>query len=246
MAGRRWTEDETRLAFRLYCELPFGRLHQRNPQIVALAKQLGRTPSSVALKLVNFAHLDPALTARGIKGMSNVSQLDRQVVSEFLHDWERSIERTETIWEKTTALRETPEETEHTMPVAVRRGQSFFRRAVLAAYQSRCCICLIAEERLLVSSHIKPWSVDNANRLNPSNGLSLCALHDRAFDTGLITVVPSMKIRLSAKIFRHAPNALITAGFLQFDGQTIAQPARFAPERRFLVFHNTHVFRGGV
>ena len=58
----RWTRQQLKLAFHLYCQLPFGRLHRRNPEIVDLAELLGRTPSAVAMKLVNFASLDPAIT----------------------------------------------------------------------------------------------------------------------------------------------------------------------------------------
>jgi putative restriction endonuclease len=243
VTGQRWTEEETRLAFRLYCELPFGRLHQRNPQVIALARCLNRTPGSVALKLVNFAHLDPALAARGVRGMSNVSQLDRKVVTAFLQDWDGCVAITEPVWEGASELREQPYETEMIMPVAVRRGQSFFRRAVLAAYNNRCCICRIEEERLLVSSHIKPWSLDSDNRLNPRNGLSLCVLHDRAFDTGLITVAPSLSIRISARLARHARHDLVSVGFLQFEGRLIEPSTRFPPESTFLRFHNVNVFR---
>ena len=39
----------------------------------------GRTPSSVALKLVNLASLDPQIVASGRSGMGNASALDRQI-----------------------------------------------------------------------------------------------------------------------------------------------------------------------
>ena len=66
-----WTRDELILAINLYCKLPFGRLHRSNPEVIHLAELIGRTPSSIAYKLVNFASLDPSLQARGIKGASN-------------------------------------------------------------------------------------------------------------------------------------------------------------------------------
>lgn len=62
-----WTRDELILAINLYCKLPFGKIHRGNPDIVELANLLGRTPSSIAYKLVNFASLDPSLQARGIR-----------------------------------------------------------------------------------------------------------------------------------------------------------------------------------
>ena len=51
------------MAFRLYCRTPFGKLHQHNPEIVALARALGRTASAVGMKACNFASLDPAQRA---------------------------------------------------------------------------------------------------------------------------------------------------------------------------------------
>jgi hypothetical protein len=58
--GRTWSRDELVVAMNLYCKLPFGQLHQRNPVIIALAEKLGRTPGSVAMKLCNLASLDPS------------------------------------------------------------------------------------------------------------------------------------------------------------------------------------------
>jgi len=57
MARDNWTREQLILAFNLYCKLPFGRLHHRNPQIIELAGMIGRTPSAVAWKLSNFASL---------------------------------------------------------------------------------------------------------------------------------------------------------------------------------------------
>ena len=190
-----WTRDEAMLAYRLYCELPFGKLHKGNPQIIELARRLGRSPSSIALKLGNFAHLDPTQRARGIRGMANVSALDREVAAAFAADWDVAIERTSQQWDLpseldvATAIEARP--TEGTASVKVRLTQGFFRRAVMAAYDSTCCVCGISTARLMVASHIVPWAASPTQRTNPRNGLALCALHDRAFDTGLFTVTPT-------------------------------------------------------
>ena len=86
---KNWARDELLVAFNLYCRTPFGRLHQSNPDVVAAAKALGRTPGSVAMKLVNFASLDPVQKARGIKGLKNAAAADEDVFKEFDQDWER-------------------------------------------------------------------------------------------------------------------------------------------------------------
>ena len=59
-----WSRPQLLLAFRLYCQEPFGRLHTRNPAVEELARLIGRTPSAVVLKAVNLASLDPFHRAR--------------------------------------------------------------------------------------------------------------------------------------------------------------------------------------
>ena len=74
-----WTKEQLKLAFHLYCQLPFGKLHSRNREIIELATLIGRSSGAVAMKLVNFASLDPAITSTGRKGLGNASALDREV-----------------------------------------------------------------------------------------------------------------------------------------------------------------------
>jgi putative restriction endonuclease len=73
---RNWSEEEVQRALLLYLRTPFGRIHQRNPEIISLAQELGRSVSSIALKMVNLASLDDSLVQ---KGMANTSALDRKV-----------------------------------------------------------------------------------------------------------------------------------------------------------------------
>jgi putative restriction endonuclease len=76
MAVNKWTREELILAFNLYFKIPFGKIDDRTPEIISLAKIIDRTPSAVALKLANFAHLDPVLKQRGIVGASHGSKID--------------------------------------------------------------------------------------------------------------------------------------------------------------------------
>lgn len=55
-----WSHDHLLIVCGQYFTLPFGQMHARNPRVIELARLLNRTPSSVAMKLVNFASLDPA------------------------------------------------------------------------------------------------------------------------------------------------------------------------------------------
>src|SRR5208283_5043877 len=88
MPRRDWTRDELIVAFNLYCRIPFGRIHIRNPEIIWLANALGRTPSSVSWKLANFARLDPALQKRHIRGASHGSKAEEEIWNQFNDDWD--------------------------------------------------------------------------------------------------------------------------------------------------------------
>jgi len=66
----KWTREHFLIALNLYCKLPFGKLDRTNPLIIEVAGKIGRTPSSLAMKLCNFASLDPVQQARGIRGLA--------------------------------------------------------------------------------------------------------------------------------------------------------------------------------
>lgn len=210
-AGQRlWTREELILAINLYCKLPFGKLHKGNTEIIRLSKIIQRTPSSVAFKLSNFASLDPSLQARGIKGASNTSRLDKEIWDEFYLNWEDAAFESEKLlanFEKSTFgendidVQFTPiEGKERERLIKVRVNQSFFRKTILASYNYTCCITGINQPELLIAGHIKPWSSDDKNRLNPRNGLAMNNLHDKAFENGLFTISPNYKILISNEL----------------------------------------------
>ncbi len=122
-----------------------------------------------------------------------------------------------------------------------RLKQSFFRQTILSSYKSRCCMSGLDDPRLLIASHIVPWNKDKSNRLNPSNGLCLSALHDRAFDQGMITVTPDWKIRIS-KSLSHSKNSFCKMALLSLEGKSILLPEKFLPSKEFLLFHNSDIF----
>src|SRR5215210_2457947 len=88
MARRNWQREELILAFNLYCKTPFGRIHNRNPDIVSLAEHIGRSPSAVSWKLANFARLDPAIRARNLTGATHGGKGEIEIWEEFNDDWD--------------------------------------------------------------------------------------------------------------------------------------------------------------
>lgn len=258
MANGLWTKEQIKLAFHLYCQLPYGRIYGRNPEIIALAKIIGRTSDAVAMKMLNIASIDPAVTGAGKAGLGNASALDRFVWDEFHADWERLAlechqlmvqhgaedQKQDQLQAEDDAF--SPEDfTGETRQVltAQRIKQNFFRRAVLSTYRGRCCMSGLSEPRLLIASHIVPWSSDKTNRLNPSNGLCLSAIHDKAFDKGLISLTDDLRVVLSsALVAKDEP--FIKATFLALQGKQIEVPGRFRPEPAFLARHRAEVFLG--
>ncbi|MCX9157566.1 HNH endonuclease [Niveibacterium sp. 24ML] len=99
----------------------------------------------------------------------------------------------------------------------------------------------VSEPRLLIASHIVPWSKDKQNRLNPSNGLCLSAIHDRAFDTGLITLSDDFRVIVSDELKRR-DEAFVQAVFLPLEGCAIALPERFVPDSAFIARHRAEEF----
>lgn len=253
MTANRWTKEQLKLAFHLYCQLPFGKLHSRNPEIIQLAKLINRTPGAVAMKLVNFASLDPAITSTGRTGLGNAGSLDRGVWAEFHADWEKLAVECEMLRRNLDANAQAIDEadeqlvpedfTGETRKVITeqRIKQNFFRRAVLSSYRGRCCMSGLSEPRLLIASHIVPWSKDKANRLNPSNGLSLSAIHDRAFDKGLITLTDNFKIVVSEELKRKNESFIMEV-LLPLDGRAIELPERFTPQAEFIAWHRKELF----
>ena len=124
-----------------------------------------------------------------------------------------------------------------------RIGQTFFRDALLSAYRGRCCITGLATPELLIASHIVPWRTDQANRVNPRNGLLLSALHDSAFDSGLITIAEDMTVRVGSGLADEGDRFFAEA-IGAYDGRPIEPAEKFQPEREFLDYHREEVFRG--
>jgi putative restriction endonuclease len=253
MARRDWTRDELIVAFNLYCRIPFGRIHIRNPEIIDLASAMGRTPSSVSWKLANFARLDPALQKRQIRGATHGSRAEEDIWEEFHQNWDALAFESQRLMAQLKGVPPEalvppeifPEGKTREAIVKTRVNQAFFRSAVLAAYGCKCCVTGLSIPELLTASHIVPWRSDIKNRTNPRNGLCLNAIHDKAFDSGLITVGPDYRIRLSNALKRgsNLDDELHRYLLLRYEGQRIALPNRFVPDGGFLEYHNRHVFR---
>ena len=262
VAGKRWNRGELLVALNLYHKLTFGQLHARHSAIVALAEKLGRGANSVAMKLCNFASLDPALKLRGIRGLEGASALDRAVWSEFHGNLNEAVPASEEALRKlfgageTTELEVLPTEgvrvrkrpppgpTEVSANAKVRRGQEYFRDAVLNNFGGRCGVTQLAVRDLLVASHILPWGSHPAERLNVRNGICLSRLHDAAFDRGLIAFDDNLRLLLSPRLKGELSQRAVVENFGAYAYEPLHLPRDAAlPELTFLAEHRTKIFR---
>ena len=165
-AGKRWSRDDLVIAFNLYCKTQFSHIDMRNSDVIGLARLIGRSPAPVSLKLFNFARLDPALQARGIRGMTHGAKAEVEIWEEFAADGETLAFKSERLLaerlgrdvESAVDLTDVAEleGRERETVVRTRVNQNYFRRMVLTRYEYRCCMTDLAIPELLVASHIVP------------------------------------------------------------------------------------------
>ena len=233
--------------------LPAKDVDDDGADVRALAAAIDRTPGAVALKAWNIAAYDPNRVATGRVGMRHGNELDSLIWEEFAERGDSLIEEGIELLGRTLAGGSVPTDLEYAVvdlpPVGGERvaerteriNQQYFRNSLLHNYRERCCLTGLAEPKLLVASHIKPWAASDpkTERLAASNGLLLNALHDRAFDQGLITLNKKLEVVLSSKLRRDdAANELL----FKYEGRRIASPKAMPPAMEFIEYHNDVVF----
>ncbi len=124
-----------------------------------------------------------------------------------------------------------------------RVNQDFFRELILDEYRAQCCISGLNVPDVLRASHIVGWAEDEANRLNPANGLCLSATYDAAFDRHLISFDEDCRLIFSPVLVEYYGNQAFQAQFKSFEGQSLAMPKHFRPDRGFLEKHREKMTR---
>ena len=253
MSRNNWIREELIAALNLYVKLGFTKINAQHPKVIALAKTLGRTPSAVSFKLANFARLDPELQKRGVRGMSHGSDGEKLVWNEFYNDFEKLAEISEPILAefKKVSIEESVGIPTYDLPhegrerdalIKQRVNQNFFREMILGLYRDTCCITGIHIPQLLIAGHIMEWSKDNKNRMNPTNGLCLNMLHDKAYEKGLISITPDYEIKISSVLKDQKKNETIQAYFIRYENQKITLPHNYLPSPDFLNKHYNERF----
>ena len=211
---------------------------------------MGRTPSSLSMKLCNLASLDSYHLARGVAGLTGASKLDREIWAKFQADWSGMAEKSEAAIESLMAKTSSKAVTEvFTLPsgpsegqrtIKVRRLQHFFRSTVLANYECHCAISGVAVPELLIASHIIPWSEDESRRADPTNGLCLNVLYDKAFDNHFITFDEEFRLVVSGALKKRDMPEFQRVNFAAIEGTKLRLPHRFLPDASALAKHREH------
>lgn len=251
-----WTREELVLAFNLYLKLPFGKMHSRTPEVVHLAKLINRTPDSIAIRLTNFAHIDPYHQERGIKGMSGGKKQVEPIWNEFINDKEKLIFESECILAEKENLtietkfkdvlekiKELKGETK-LREIKTRINQNYFRQIIIANYSGKCAISGINIPDLLFASHIVPWSINENERLNPENGICLSPLYDKAFDKGYIGIKENYEIIISSELRAKQNENYYTNYFSHLEKKKIKATKKYNPKKEFLQYHLDTIFKG--
>jgi putative restriction endonuclease len=90
----------------------------------------------------------------------------------------------------------------------VRLHQARFRGRVVPAYSDQCAICQLKELRLLDAAHIVS-DVEASGEPTVRNGLSLCAIHHRAFDQNLVGVSPDYVVYVSRRLLEDEDGPML-------------------------------------
>jgi len=126
----------------------------------------------------------------------------------------------------------------------VRLHQASFREAVLDAYNRRCAVTGLQEERLIEAAHIVPDGEIGATQF-VNNGIALSKIHHKAYDSKLMGIDPDFTIHMSDQLLSSPKNDFLDQSFLRFNGEKLRLPRRkeLAPNRDYLA-RNFELYKG--
>lgn len=258
----KWKRDELMLVMNLYTKLRYGQFNYRNAEVIKLAGLIAKTPGAVAFKLVHLSRQDPKHKDR-VKGLANPGKNAIEMYNEFANNWDEMLYQSEVLLakyqnkkvEEITLNQDEIQEIEKDVLtgkegkdieriVKTRVNQSLFRKVVINNYSNSCAICSLDIQNLLVASHILKWSENKEHRLNPTNGLCLCNIHDKAFELGYIGINTDYSILISKELKQVKEKETFFSLFERHENKSIILPDKFYPNTEFLETHLNHIFKG--
>ncbi len=248
MGIRLWTEEEFILTLDLYYRIPFGQITKNNPDIIKMAGLINRTPSSVAMRLCNYANCDPDLKARGVKGLTGG-------YAQCLPYWERFANKRGDLKAAAIKCRKRLIETAPTdsdeaythmsdWDTLVNELYDYkFQNVVKKNYHERCAVSGLTASQFLVACHIVPTTGAEGGIIDASNGILMTLMYARAFTMGLIGFDQNYIIHLSSKLKLHQFDNGYYSIFKKFDGSELGiKDVLIKPNPAYLEWHMDTIF----
>lgn len=111
-------------------------------------------------------------------------------------------------------------------------AQQAFSKRVKDNYGWKCALTGIQSKEFLIASHIVPWSVDKNIRLDPSNGICLSVLVDRAFENGFLHIHDDLQVRVDFE--KIGADKVLSEHLSQYDGSYLEKPNSHEPKAEYL------------
>jgi hypothetical protein len=122
--------------------------------------------------------------------------------------------------------------------VRARLGQHRYKVSQAEMWGNACAVTGITEPALLRASHAKPWAdANDAERLDPANGLPLAVHLDALFDVGLISFATDGSMLISPKL---EPEAIALYGLSE---KMRLRNVPTAEQEKYLQYHRRNVFQ---
>ena len=131
------------------------------------------------------------------------------------------------------------EENEETKILSrARKGQGKYREDLLNMCPY-CPITMVSDERMLIASHIKPWSKSNdEEKIDPLNGFMFTPTFDYLFDRGFLSFTNNQKAKLSPFLSN------MTYSKLGISDNKIFRHLPIAGRESYLEYHRVEIFQG--
>ena len=138
--------------------------------------------------------------------------------------------------EKIISLKEYGEADE-TTKAKTRKGQAKYRQKLLDECPA-CPITKVADDRLLIASHIKPYAhSDSDEKYDPKNGFMFTPTYDWLFDKGFISFTDDKKMMVSIWI------SPMNCSRLQINEGKSVPLLPVSGRESYLAYHRDNIFK---
>lgn len=109
--------------------------------------------------------------------------------------------------------------------VRTRQHQRAFRAKVLNAYADQCVVCRLDVRKVLDAAHIA-GDTDEHGVPEIWNGMAMCALHHRAYDSDVMGIDADYRIHIESSVMEPRATGLKSEGLQLIHGRQIQLPGK--------------------